>query len=240
MQSSAAITALLTTNLEGIRERIGVACRRAGRDPAAVQLVAVTKYAALRWVELLAPLHTDCGENRPQQLAERQPMLPQLRWHLIGQLQRNKVRLAVRHAHMIHSVDSLKLLEAIAEAAVREQRCPELLLQVNASREASKSGFSPEELEEVWPRLLEAGRGLPIAGLMTMAAETDNIEEARPAFRELRRLRDVLQARPETAVSGVQLVELSMGMSGDFEAAIEEGATLVRLGTAVFRGLSAE
>jgi pyridoxal phosphate enzyme (YggS family) len=233
----AAITAQLTANLDVIRQRIGVACRRSGRDDSAVQLVAVTKYAAWPWVDLLGRLHGDCGENRPQQLAERAPLLPDVRWHLIGQLQRNKVRLAVRHSYMIHSVDSMRLLEAIAEAARRENRCPRLLLQVNASLEASKSGFHPEELVEVWPGLLQVSRGLPLAGLMTMAAETANPEEARPVFRELRLLRDALQNRPETAAAGVQLGQLSMGMSGDFEPAIEEGATLVRLGTAVFRDL---
>ncbi|MFM8475306.1 MAG: YggS family pyridoxal phosphate-dependent enzyme [Planctomycetaceae bacterium] len=237
---AAAITAQLTANLDGIRQRISAACRRSGRDDSAVRLIAVTKYAAWPWVELLGRLHGDCGENRPQQLAERAALLSGVRWHLIGQLQRNKVRLAVRHSHMIHSVDSLRLLEAIGEAAVRENRCPQLLLQVNASEEASKSGFRPEELMEDWPGLLQAARGLPLAGLMTMAAETANPEEARPVFRRLRLLRDALQNRPETAAAGVQLGQLSMGMSGDFEPAIEEGATLVRLGTAVFRDLVAD
>ncbi|MFM7058276.1 MAG: YggS family pyridoxal phosphate-dependent enzyme [Planctomycetota bacterium] len=240
MPAPATITAQLTANLDDIRQRMSAACQRCGRDPSSVQLVAVTKYAAFQWVELLAALHGECGENRPQQLAERQPRLPQVHWHLIGQLQRNKVRLAVRHSSLIHSVDSLKLLEAIADAAAREQRCPGLLLQVNASLESSKSGFLPEELVEIWPRLLGVAGGLPIAGLMTMAAETDRAEEARPVFRQLRHLRDVLQGRPETVVAGLELRELSMGMSGDFEPAIEEGATLVRLGTAVFRGLSGD
>lgn len=237
MHDPAAITAQLTANLNGIRQRILAACQRVSRAESEVRLVAVTKYAAWPWVESLALQHSDFGENRPQQLAERQPLLPQIRWHLIGQLQRNKVRMAVQHAQMIHSVDSLKLLEAIADAACRENCRPELLLQVNASFEAAKSGFHPDALPELWPQVLQAARGLPIVGLMTMAAETDNPEETRPTFRQLRLLRDALQNRPDTIAAGVQLHELSMGMSGDFEPAIEEGATLVRLGTAVFQNL---
>lgn len=234
-----AITAQLITNLRVIQQRILTACLRSSRDQTAVRLVAVTKYAAWPWVESLAGLHSDFGENRPQQLSERQPLLPQIHWHLIGQLQRNKVRLAVRHAAVIHSIDSLKLLEAVADAARREERCPRLLLQVNASLEAAKSGFHPEELPELWPQVLQIASGLPLVGLMTMAAETANPEDARPAFSQLRLLRDTLQDRTETAAAKVQLQELSMGMSGDFEVAIEEGATLIRLGTAVFSGLEA-
>jgi pyridoxal phosphate enzyme (YggS family) len=234
-----AITAQLIANLRGIQQRIFNACLRSSRDQTAVHLVAVTKYAAWPWVESLAPLHSDCGENRPQQLAERQPLLPQIRWHLIGQLQRNKVRLAVRHASVIHSIDSLKLLEAVVDAARREQCCPRLLLQVNASLESAKSGFHPQELPELWSQILRIASGLPLCGLMTMAAETANPEEARPTFRQLRLLRDALQNRTDTATAGVQLQELSMGMSGDFEVAIEEGATLIRLGTAVFCNLEA-
>ncbi|MFM7039841.1 MAG: YggS family pyridoxal phosphate-dependent enzyme [Planctomycetaceae bacterium] len=234
-----AITAQLITNLRGIQQRILNACLRSSRDQAAVHLIAVTKYAAWPWVESLAGLHSEFGENRPQQLSERQPLLPQIHWHLIGQLQRNKVRLAVRHASMIHSVDSLRLLEAVADAAHREQRCPRLLLQVNASLEAAKSGFHPDELPELWPQVLQIASGLPLVGLMTMAAETVNSEEARPAFHRLRLLRDALQNRADSEAAKVQLLELSMGMSGDFEVAIEEGATLIRLGTAVFCNLEA-
>ena len=237
MDTASAIAAKLTENLGAIHQRMLSACSRAKRAVSDVQLIAVTKYAPLPAVESIAVIHQVCGENRPQQLAERHELLPQVHWHLIGQLQRNKARLAVRHARMIHSVDSLKLLEAITEAAQRENRCPALLLQVNASRESAKSGFDPDQLPELWPQILQTAPPHAIEGLMTMAAETDDPESARPTFRLLRQLRETLQQREDTLAAGIRLTHLSMGMSGDFEIAIEEGATLVRIGSAVFQGI---
>ena len=122
-----------------VQSRMRAACERSGRDPRTVRLVAVTKYAELSWVRTLAGMYTVFGENRPQQLAERSELLP-AEWHLIGHLQRNKVNLAVRHASLIHSVDSLRLLEAVSDCATENHR-PAVLLQVNVSREASKTGF---------------------------------------------------------------------------------------------------
>ena len=232
------LTALLQANLNDVHHQIHDACHRSNRNPADVQLVAVTKYAPLEAVHALAQLHQTCGENRPQQLAERQSLLPQLHWHLIGQLQRNKARLAVRHASMIHSVDSPKLLEAVADAAQREQRCPPLLLQVNASRETAKSGFDPDQLPDLWPQLLNLAPNLPIVGLMTMAAETSHPESTRPTFQLLRELRNTLQNHPASKHHNTLLPHLSMGMSGDFHIAIEEGATLVRIGSALFKDTS--
>lgn len=233
------ITRIIQHNLQSVHAEIRQACRNVGRDPAGVQLVAVTKYADWEWVTALSRLHTVFGENRPQQLAERQLLLPQVQWHLIGQLQRNKVRLALEHAAVIHSVDSLRLLERLAAVAaeLRLQPTPTILLQVNTTGEASKSGFTADELRHSWPEILAHSATVQITGLMTMAAATDHPEEARPAFRALRELRDELAAAAAAASVPLTLPELSMGMSGDFVPAVEEGATLVRIGSRLFAGL---
>jgi pyridoxal phosphate enzyme (YggS family) len=235
-----AITEILKRNLHSILQEIDSACRRSGRATESVQLVAVTKYAEWAWVQALSTLHCAFGENRPQQLSERQPLLPDVEWHLIGQLQRNKVRLALEHAAMIHSVDSLRLLERIAEVALSLKIQPRILLQVNVSGESAKSGFSAEELYAAWPAVLDFADQVRIEGLMTMAAESENPEDARPVFRLLRELRDTLTARADSVDAGLSLPELSMGMSGDFVPAVEEGATLIRIGSKIFEGLQPE
>ena len=231
------IQAQLNSNLRAISADIQAACARAGRAAATVKLVAVTKYAEWPWVQDLSSLHQTFGENRPQQLAERQALLPSIEWHLIGQLQRNKVKLAIQHASLIHSVDSLKLLERIAEVAAELQIRPRVLLQLNMSGEESKAGFVSDELLTIWRSVIAFADRVQIEGLMTMAAESDNPEDARPAFRSLRQLRDQLAARNDSRAANLALPELSMGMSGDFIPAIEEGATLIRIGSRVFAGL---
>lgn len=233
------IRSTLQKNLDSVHQQISAACQRSGRQAGEVQVVAVTKYAEPAWFLELAKLHPTFGENRPQQLADRQQQLPHIRWHLIGQLQRNKVNLALRHASMIHSIDSIKLLEAIRTASDSTGFKPSILLQVNLSGEATKSGFSPIDLIQSWPDILRISSGLPIEGLMTMAAESDDPESARPVFRGLRELRDTLSQRPDSIESGLKLPQLSMGMSGDFLTAVEEGATLVRIGSRLFSGLQA-
>jgi pyridoxal phosphate enzyme (YggS family) len=232
-----AVREQLSQNLNAILDEMHSACQRSGRDKASVRLVAVTKYAEWPWVQELSSLYQTFGENRPQQLADRQKMLPEVDWHLIGQLQRNKVRLSLLHATLIHSVDSLKLLERIEETAESMNKDARVLLQVNASGEASKSGFTPEEITQEWPAILAKSSRVRIIGLMTMAAESENSEDARPTFRKLRQLRDHLVVRGDSREAGVLLPELSMGMSGDFIPAIEEGATLVRIGSRIFQGL---
>ncbi|MEZ6062513.1 MAG: YggS family pyridoxal phosphate-dependent enzyme [Planctomycetaceae bacterium] len=224
-------------NLSDVRREVAEACRHVGRDPDSVKLVAVTKYADWEWVRHLATLHHSFGEARPQQLAERQPQLPDVEWHLIGQLQRNKVRIALQHAALIHSVDSLKLLERISTVAGDLKVHPSVLLEVNVSGEASKSGFSSSTLQTEWPQICRHAGAVNIAGLMTMAPASDDPENARPAFRGLRKLRDQLAAQPVSQSAGLQLPELSMGMSGDFAVAVEEGATLIRIGSRLFDGL---
>lgn len=225
-------------NLKIICSRIDRAANRAGRDLESVKLVAVTKYAESAWVQALFDLgHRDFGESRPQQLARRADEFPaEIRWHLIGHLQRNKVDLVLPKTTRIHSVDSLRLLKRISESSVKAGRQQSVLLEVNVSGEAAKDGLSPAELCEQWQPFCELP-GVKIDGLMTMAPRTDDPESARVFFRALRELRDKLV---ESSRVEQLLPELSMGMSGDFEVAIEEGATLVRVGSSLYEGLSRE
>ena len=227
----------LTQNLNDIHDQMRVACGRSGRSPNDVRLIAVTKYAEWPWVEALSSLHQTFGENRPQQLAERQALLPGVEWHLIGQLQRNKVKLALQHASVIHSIDSLRLLERVAAVATELQIRPRVLLEANLSQETTKSGFNAEELRSDWSQIVSISKAVQIDGLMAMAAESDDPEEARPVFRSLRLLRDELRQTDAGRNAGLDLRDLSMGMSGDFIPAIEEGATMVRIGSRIFAGL---
>jgi pyridoxal phosphate enzyme (YggS family) len=219
---------------------MGDAARRGGRSADSVRLVAVTKKCPIEWLQpLVACGAHDLGENYPQELWRKCDSLAALggvgvvRWHLIGHLQTNKVKKTLPLVRMIHSVDSLKLLRVLDElaAALELDDPPCVCLEVNTSGEIAKHGWTPEQvLRDAEP--IAACRTIPIVGLMTMAAWGTTAETARPSFVRLRELSD--QLRHET---GLALAELSMGMSGDFEAAIEEGATLVRIGSALFEGL---
>jgi PLP dependent protein len=224
--------ATLADRLAAVEGRLRAACRRAGRDRGEVTLVAVTKTVSAEVAALLPGLGVaDLGESRPQGLWRKAAALPaSVRWHLIGHLQRNKVERTLPLTHLIHSVDSLRLLSAIEDEAIRQGRTVDVLLQVNASREASKHGFAPEEVPALAPRIA-ALRQIRVQGLMTMAAFEDEPERCRPTFAALRELRDRL--RGELGASH-PLPHLSMGMSNDFEVAVEEGATLVRLGSVLF------
>ena len=230
----ALIQTILRRNLELITRQVERACSVCGRSPDEVHLIAVTKYAKWEWVQALAEVRSAFGESRPQQLAERQQRLPKIQWHLIGRLQRNKVRLAVQHADVVHSVDSLKLLERLSLLATESDRTLNILLQVSVSGEKSKSGFVPESLLGSWESIVRvAGPCLKLTGLMTMAPQSDSPESARPIFARLARLQQQLNEQGSSA----ELSELSMGMSRDFEVAIEEGATLIRVGRSLFDGL---
>jgi pyridoxal phosphate enzyme (YggS family) len=228
------ITLQLMENLKRVRDQIHAACERSRRSASDVTMVAVTKYAELDWVRALVDLGVrDLGESRPQQLAARAAELPQdIHWHLIGHLQRNKVDQVLPVAHAIHSVDSVRLLEAIDLAASKRSLRPRILLEVNVSGEQSKDGFDPDSLRAAWPDICQR-ESVDIRGLMTMAPLSDDPESARAVFARLRDL------RAELALSaGCELSELSMGMSGDFEVGIEQGATLVRIGSRLFEGLA--
>jgi pyridoxal phosphate enzyme (YggS family) len=223
----------IADRLAGIRERIAAAARSAGREPSSIRLVAVSKTFPIDAIrEAYAAGHREFGENRVQEALQKIASATDLeiRWHLLGHLQLNKVRKAGLVFAAIHSVDSLELLKRIDAAAVEAGRTTELLLQVDLAGEATKSGAAPDEV----PRLLDAAaacRASRVTGLMTLPPLPDSPEDARPWFRQLRELRD------RWLTSGVppeMLRELSMGMSGDFEVAIQEGSTMVRVGTAIF------
>ncbi|HEX5271230.1 MAG TPA: YggS family pyridoxal phosphate-dependent enzyme, partial [Gemmataceae bacterium] len=216
------------------------ACARAGRSPDGVTLVAVTKTVPAEVAALMPELGVnDLGESRPQELWRKAAVLPAtVRWHLIGHLQRNKVERTLWQVDMIHSVDSVRLLEALeaeaARQAARRGRGVSALLEVNASGEASKHGFSPDEVAGLADPINRL-HNVRVRGLMTMAAYDEDPEKCRPTFARVRELRDRLRGEVAPAHP---LDHLSMGMSNDFEVAIEEGATLVRLGTVLFEGLS--
>jgi len=220
----------IANNLEKVRRRITAAARKAGRDPAGVQLVAVSKTVdTARIKEALAAGQQSFGENYLQEARGKIAALgPGATWHFIGSLQTNKAKAAVELFHLIHSVDRLHLAQALEKAAAGREKVQEVLLQVNLAGEASKSGAPPAAA----PELLREIARLPhlrVVGLMTMPPWLDDPEAVRPYFRGLRELRDRL-----LQLMICPLPELSMGMSGDFETAIEEGATLVRVGTAIF------
>jgi PLP dependent protein len=222
----------LTDNLARIRRRIADAAERSGRTAESVTLVAVTKSVGVEQTRELALAGClDLGEGRPQELWSKASAIADvpIRWHLIGHLQRNKVERTLPLVSMIHSVDSLRLLRTINAAAEALDRTVPVLLEVNISGDTAKHGFAPAEMPE---RIVEtsACRRVEVRGLMAMAGLDGDADRARNDFRNLRELRDRLRDLP----GGEGLSELSMGMSGDFEAAVEEGATIVRVGSALF------
>jgi pyridoxal phosphate enzyme (YggS family) len=228
----------IAENLVRVRESIAAAAEACGRDPAAIRLVAVTKYVdAATAAHLVAAGCHDLGESRPQQLWHKAaaPDLAGVQWHLVGRLQRNKIRRTLPLVHLIHSVDSVRLLAAIDEHAAALAASPRVLLEVNCSGDAAKQGFAADDVRRAAPTLGDF-RHMSISGLMTMAPLEGDDHAARTAFAALRTLRDELAAE---LPPGVALDELSMGMSGDFPAAIAEGATIVRIGSALFEGVEA-
>ncbi len=219
----------IAESLREIRERMREACIAAGRDPAEVTLVAVSKMHPPAAVdEALRAGQLDFGENYVQEVREKVPVLPAaIRWHYIGSLQRNKVKYLAPWVHMIHTVDSLRLAQEIDHRAAEHGRTIPVLLQVNVAREDVKSGCSVEEAPALAEQIARLGH-LELRGLMTMPPFWQ-AEQVRPFFAGLRELRERLRAD-----LGLDLPELSMGMTADFEVAIAEGATLVRVGTAIF------
>jgi pyridoxal phosphate enzyme (YggS family) len=207
----------VTAGVAQVRERIALACRRAGRAPESVKLVAVSKLQPLEKVrEAIAAGQRAFGENYAQELRDKHAALPEAEWHFVGALQTNKVKLVVGRAAVIHTCDRLALAQEISKRAAAEQR---LLLEVNVGREPQKAGVLPEDAAA----LLDEVRALPRIRCQGLMCIPPADQDPRPHFRALR----------ELAVR-LQLPELSMGMSADYESAVEEGATLVRVGTALF------
>jgi PLP dependent protein len=231
------LSAQLQANTAAVEARIAAACARGGRSPTDITLVAVTKYAELDWVRGLYDLgYREFGESRPQQLIDRARQLPtDIRWHLIGHLQRNKAASVIPVTQLIHSVDSLRLAQQLSRDAEKLGRSVPVLLEVNVSGEEAKDGFAVDELRTQWETLRELP-GLRLDGLMTMAPLSEDAETSRPVFTATRELRDHLQA----LAAPHPLHRLSMGMSGDFEVGIECGATHIRVGSAIWQGLNAE
>jgi len=218
-------------NLNRVRERINAAALRAGRRPEEIKLVAVTKTVPLEMIrEAIKGGIVSLGENRVQELMQKYPGLPPgLEWHLIGHLQTNKVKKIINKVALIHSLDRWSLAEEISRVAVKNNTVCRVLVQVNVAGEDTKYGLSPSEVGDF---VASAARlpGLDVRGLMTIAPWTENPEEVRPVFRQLKEL----AVRLKNSKTGAALEYLSMGMSGDFEVAVEEGANILRIGTAIF------
>jgi len=227
----------IAENIAQVRERIAAACNRAGRRTEDVKLMAVTKTVpADRIREAYEAGVRDFGENRVQEAEAKRPSLSDLTaaWHLIGHLQTNKARLARELFHSVHSVDSLRLAAKLDKSAVCTGERLQVFIEVNLGEEASKTGAKEDEVQQLAE---EVGRleTLELRGLMTIPPYLEDLELVRPYFRRLREL----AAKIESAnLPGVAMKDLSMGMSHDFEVAIEEGATIVRVGTAIFGGRS--
>ncbi len=217
-------------NLERVREQIARAAAKSGRTTDDVELVAITKtHPADKVREAIEAGHTLFGESRIQEARAKIPELPSnLRWHFVGHLQKNKIRHALPLFEMIHSVDSLALAQDINRIAEEDGMHPRVLLEVNVAGEGSKFGFSPDKLSDQMEELLAIPR-LSILGLMTIPPLAEEAEASRKYFVQLREMRDRLQTEFR-----VDLAQLSMGMTQDFPIAVEEGATLVRVGTAIF------
>lgn len=225
----------LAKNMADVKRRVAAACARANRSIDEVKIVAVTKYVDAQVVRQLIGLGAShIGENRVQdaekKFREAELNQTQVKTHMIGHLQRNKVAACIRLFHLIHSVDSVRLAEEIDKQSRKLNRVTPCLLQVNVSGEETKHGFAPSEVKEAIGQI--AGMtNIQVVGLMTMAPFVEP-EETRSVFRSLRILRDEING---LEIPNVRLTELSIGMSNDFEVAIEEGATLVRIGSAFFR-----
>ena len=220
-------------NIRRIEERLARAALQCGRRPGDVRLVAVAKTRPADMVRAAFQAGVECiGENYIQEARDKFKALSDLaiQWHFIGHLQSNKARYAVRLFDTIHSVDSLRLAAELDAQAGKIAKIQKVLIQVNLAAEPTKSGITPDEAP-VLAAAIGGFKNLHLAGLMTIPPFFDDPGHARPYFAQLRRLRDRIQAQ---AGAGMDLRELSMGMTGDFEAAVEEGATLVRIGTAVF------
>ena len=224
---------IITQNIEDIRRRMAEAAKRSGRDPSGILLIAVTKLHEPDEIEeAIAAGVTDIAENKVQEIQHKYDLIrPPVRWHLIGHLQTNKVKYIIDKVVMIHSVDSLKLAEEIDKRAAAAGKTMDVLLQVNAAHEESKFGLDPKDVPQVMQDILDNCPNVKIRGLMHIAPWADDPEEIRPYFREVKELYDTLA---KVDHPNADFAYLSMGMSHDFETAIEEGSNIIRVGTSIF------
>ena len=217
---------MISENIQKIKERITVVCAKARRDPEKITLICVAKGRPVE--QILEAVNfgiKNIGENRVQEAREKYQQIPDVKWHMVGHLQSNKVKEAVKIFDLIHSVDTFCLAEEINKQAFKINKIQDVLLEVKISSEPTKFGFDPNKLADVAGEITKF-KNLNLKGLMTIAAVADSAEKSRYYFTKLRQLRDKLDAH----------WLLSMGMSGDFEAAIQEGADIIRLGKAIFEG----
>lgn len=223
---------MVQEQLNEVRKKIVQACERVGRNPSEVKLIAVSKTKPVSMIEeAIGCGQTVFGENKVQELCDKIPQLPvDLEWHLIGHLQRNKVKYIVDKVALIHSVDTVRLAKQISQEAVKTNVTVKILLEVNVAREESKFGFMEEEVEEA-VREIAAFPNIQVVGLMTIAPFVADPEENRIYFKKLRQLCVDIGKKN---IDNIRMSELSMGMTGDYEVAIEEGATMVRVGTGIF------
>lgn len=223
---------MVTENLRQVEEKIAKACERSGRKREEVTLIAVSKTKPVEMIEeAMEAGILIFGENKVQEIIKKEAVLPkEIEWHLIGHLQRNKVKQIVGKTAMIHSVDSLRLAEQIQKEYEKAGETARILVEVNVAREESKFGLMPEETEEIVRKIAKMPN-IKVCGLMTIAPYTDNPEDNRVHFQNLRKLLVDINAKN---IDNISMKELSMGMTGDYEVAVEEGATFVRVGTGIF------
>lgn len=223
---------MILENINTVRENIKSACGKSGRDVGEVTLIAVSKtkpYTAIE--EALLSGILDYGENKVQELSEKYDILPKnIKWHMIGHLQRNKVKYLVGKTHLIHSVDSLRLAEQIEKDFAKANQYANILIEVNMAQEESKFGIAAAETESLIRDIAKLPH-IRIRGLMTIAPYTDNPETNRPYFKHMKQLSVDIAGKN---IDNVSMNILSMGMTGDYQIAIEEGATMVRVGTGIF------
>lgn len=223
---------MVSENLEQVKANIEAACKRVGRDPKDVRLVAVSKTKPISLIEEAIKAGQDTfGENKVQEMCDKMEVLPDnIKWHMIGHLQRNKVKYIAGKVELIHSVDSIRLAKQISDEAQKQSIEIPALLEVNVAREESKFGFFTEETEDAC-REISKMPGIRVKGLMTSAPFVENAEDNRKYFKKLYELAVDIQSKN---IDNISMRELSMGMTGDYVVAVEEGATIVRVGTGIF------
>lgn len=223
---------MVQENLRSVQSKIEAACRRSGRDPKEVTLIAVSKTKPIQMIqEAIEAGKKEFGENKAQEMKEKQETLPKdIKWHFIGHLQTNKVKYVVGRAALIHSVDSLHLAEAIEKESTKQNLVSDILVEVNVAQETSKYGLKTEEVEQLIREIAKLPH-IHVCGLMTIAPYVEDPEQNRDIFCQLKKLSVDIATKN---IDNVDMSVLSMGMTGDYEVAVEEGATHVRVGTGIF------